>query len=182
MRWTSDKKDELRTLRQNKKSLQEIGDIYGVSRERVRQLIGNTGYINNVIYPDGYRRCYRCKKTLKDSDFYEGKSVKNFCKGCLLLNSRKWTKIYSYKFRKGGVYYEKSKARIYLNMAVKSGKVIKGGCIIGVGCHGRIEGHHYKGYDKKNQFDVQWLCSKHHHLADKKGSFEPKSLKTLDTV
>ena len=38
---------EMKRLRHVLKwSLQKIADLYGISRERVRQLIGNTGYIN----------------------------------------------------------------------------------------------------------------------------------------
>jgi hypothetical protein len=34
-------------------------------------------------------------------------------------------------------------------------------------CVGRIEAHHWHGYDKKHWLDVQWLCIVHHRQEDK---------------
>lgn len=39
---------EMKAMREAGKTLAEIGAKYGVSRERVRQLIGNTGRINFI--------------------------------------------------------------------------------------------------------------------------------------
>lgn len=43
-----DRVSHMRSLRESGKTLQEIGDLYGISRERVRQLIGNTKKFNYV--------------------------------------------------------------------------------------------------------------------------------------
>lgn len=41
----TDRNTEMQRLRASGASLQGIADIYGISRERVRQLVGNTGYL-----------------------------------------------------------------------------------------------------------------------------------------
>lgn len=57
------------------------------------------------------------------------------------------------------LYPEKKKAHEALHHAVKIGKIIRP--IYCISCnkpHDRIEGHHYKGYDKEHWLDVLWLC------------------------
>lgn len=46
---------EMKLLRKQGKSLKEIGDIYGVTRERVRQIIGNTGAVMREIFESTYK-------------------------------------------------------------------------------------------------------------------------------
>jgi hypothetical protein len=150
--WTKTDISIAKNLREQKKSLQEIGDLFNVSRERIRQIIGNTGRINK--YFEGFKRCYSCHKTLPFSDFYESKSkgrgAKHTCRKCLKAHSLKWGRIYAYKYSKGGKYFKKSIARMRLGQAVKAGKIVKTDCIVGKDCYGRIEGHHYAGYGKES--------------------------------
>jgi len=64
-------------------------------------------------------------------------------------------------------------ARLRLREAVKIGKIEKPiMCQLysphpEIPCFGRIEAHHYKGYKGNNWKAVQWLCQKHHKIADK---------------
>ena len=44
------------------KTLQEIGDVFGISRERVRQIIGNTGNIVDI------HRSRKVKSSAKTDD------------------------------------------------------------------------------------------------------------------
>lgn len=63
---------------------------------------------------------------------------------------------------------EKWNARNKLRYAVKIGKIIKPVMCEQynphpvIACFGRIEAHHYLGYDEEHWKDVQWLCMKHH--------------------
>lgn len=55
---------------------------------------------------------------------------------------------------------DKMRAIIFLNCAVKSGKVKRGNCVIGDRkCFGKIDGHHI---DYQKPLDVIWICHKHH--------------------
>jgi len=40
-------------------------------------------------------------------------------------------------------------------------------------CLGRIEAHHYLGYASEHRLDVQWLCVRHHRIADMEINNEP---------
>ena len=174
--WTKNVIEQAKRLRRQGKSLQIIGDVFGVTRERIRQIVGNTGWINRVKYPIGFHRCSSCKKTLPVTNFYVSmtQNIRTLycCKECLKTYSRKWSKRYSYKYKKGGKYFEQAKARNYLNYALSRKMVKKGNCVVGFDCSGRIEGHHYLGYDKKHYLDVLWFCSKHHGRADRNKEFE----------
>ena len=64
----------------------------------------------------------------------------------------------------------KAKARCTLYRAVKNGRIDKPTICSECLCTGRIEGHHYMGYD--NPLTVVWLCPQCHH----------NSHKTLDSI
>ena len=55
---------EMHKLRDNGATIQAIGDIYGISRERVRQLIGNTGYVAAAFIRDERQRIVDNSKDL----------------------------------------------------------------------------------------------------------------------
>ena len=154
-------------------TLQKIGDKFSISRERVRQILGNTGRL--MKYPEGYRRCHGpCHRVLPIADFYiyktgkqKGKPITR-CKSCLKIHSREWGKKYQYRYKVGGKYHQSTLARQSLGMAIRTGRIIKPDtCMVNKDCFGRIEGHHYLGYEKENYLKVLWLCSKHHEEADK---------------
>lgn len=156
-------------LRKNGKTLVEIGRTFGVTRQRIQQILGNTGRLN--VYPLGYRRCYGCKKTLKIEDFYRGKSVTR-CIKCTKNSSREYglkkRDRYYKECKKGGKYYLKNKARNAVCLALKNGIIKKGKCKIkNDECLGRIEAHHLFGYDKENWLKIEWYCARHHRWLDK---------------
>lgn len=54
-------------------------------------------------------------------------------------------------------------AVLAVKYAVKTGKLVRGSCIINDNnCHGRIEAHHLNGYEKDHWLDIIWLCRYHH--------------------
>lgn len=63
----------------------------------------------------------------------------------------------------------RNRARSNLNRAVRRGLITRGTCRYAANghCNGPIEGHHYLGYAKAHQLDVQWYCHKHHALREK---------------
>lgn len=164
---SQEKKKEMIILRRKGLTLEKIGKLYNICRERVRQIIGNTGTL--VLYPDGYKRCYMCKKVLPTTHFYVMKNENNShrCKACMKILSRKWSNIYHYKYNKGGKYHKNSLARVAVANAIKNKQIIKPSvCLINNECSGRIEAHHYLGYEREHWLDIQWFCSKHHHMID----------------
>lgn len=65
-------------------------------------------------------------------------------------------------------------ARVYVNVALRRGKITKGACSERSGeCGGRIEGHH-RSYAKEHWLDVVWLCKHHHQAAHLKLNSEGK--------
>ena len=167
-------------LRKSGKTLQEIGNIFGVTRERIRQIFDEVGgmekynhtYLIDDLYPKGHKRCYCCKETLELRRFYKNKSGirghSNFCIKCQKIISRKYIEKYRKEYRKGGKYYQKVLARSAFNHALKKGKLKKGKCIFrDKRCKGRIEAHHYLGYEKKYYYSVKWICRKHHRIVDR---------------
>ena len=75
---------ELKKLRKTKNSktgrfytLQEIGDTQGVCRERIRQLIGNTGVVNKSGMYRTKVKCFFCGKIILREKRLVGE--RNFC-------------------------------------------------------------------------------------------------------
>jgi hypothetical protein len=61
-------------------------------------------------------------------------------------------------------------ARTALNNAVRDGKIVRPSACSECGTTGRIEGHHYRGYDPEHWLTVRWLCCKcHRRMALKEG-------------
>ena len=161
---------KIKKLRRDKNSLRSIGDLYGVSRQRIHQIVGNTGFKIYIKCPLGFRSCYLCKRILPEKSFYmdaQSKGGKNRCRSCLKEKSSKYGKRNKHFYMVGGKYYKQSRARREVYQALKKGTIIKGRCKIGNDCRGRIEAHHHNGYSKKHYLDVIWLCSKHHYMVDK---------------
>ena len=81
--------EELKKLRNEKKTLKQIGELFGVSLQRIAKLIGKSKIIK---YPKGYKKCYgNCKKILSNKDFY--KNCKR-CKKCTKENTYPYIKKY----------------------------------------------------------------------------------------
>lgn len=162
------------SLRNSGKYHWEIAKIYGVSKQTIINYLNKLGEETALKskYKTGWRRCYKCKQTKTIDNFYRlgnGK-LNNRCISCTKTLSRKYLNTEKYKayYRKGGRYYQQTKARSLVRDAVKKGILVKSTrCMINSNCNGRIEGHHYLGYAKENQLKVKWLCTKHHSTFDK---------------
>jgi hypothetical protein len=64
---------------------------------------------------------------------------------------------------------EKVEAQRRLNFAVEKGEIIRPTKCQKCGSEGgRIEAHHWSGYDEEHVFDVMWLCGNCHRLTHKK--------------
>lgn len=122
--------------------------------------------------------CPNCKQEKTLSEFYFDPYHKKYrynCKDCHKKTTRSLT-AYNYRHSKRGKeavraatrralvkFPEKWEARAKLRYAVKIGHIIKPDiCEVNEDCSGRIEAHHYKGYEGDHWKDIHWLCSKHH--------------------
>lgn len=70
---------EMRKLRDNGATIQSIANIYGISRERVRQLIGNTGYAASAVTKSERQKIVDSNKDLTTPELAEklGITAKN---------------------------------------------------------------------------------------------------------
>lgn len=191
----------MHSLRESGFTLQQIADLFSVSKERVRQILGNTGtmaakvrkerYFDSVIgmrtagytideiveetnllestirdwcngivenqVPEGYRKCSRCGKVL----FYDWKNFygnTTVCIECTKRHQRRYNKSYV-------ADPKKTNCRAATHRLLKAGKLTKGECQMkGADCRGRIEAHHYAGYDHPEL--VEWYCARHHRMID----------------
>lgn len=154
--------EEIRNLRKSGKKLSEIATLFGVSRQRIHQMIGNTGIFYK--YPKGMLGCFDCKKVLFLNQFY-GSSKR--CIPCTKAFQKKYITKYRKEYLKGGKYHSRALARAAVMGALKSGRITKGDCILqSDNCSGRLEAHHPNGYEKEQYLDIQWLCRKHHQETD----------------
>lgn len=85
------------------------------------------------------------------------------CKICNAQSKKKWALENSAKVRASIVKYnrrypQRIKAYMYLNNAVRDGKIQRSLICDVCGNAGKIEAHHYKGYAKRFWFNVQWMC------------------------
>lgn len=66
---------------------------------------------------------------------------------------------------------QKDRVRMAVNHAVAAGRLIRPNvCDMSMSSENceetKVEAHHFLGYDWFNRFDLQWLCRKHHEMAD----------------
>lgn len=137
---------------------------------------------------NGKKYCPCCSKykeiSLFDKIFCRSDGLRAYCKKCeskkRIGNSsyfteytRKWLKNNpekyalflkrNYEYQKK--YPERTKARNATNYAIRSGKLIRQPCKV---CGDiKVDAHHWHGYDKEHELDVQWLCRKHHAGTDR---------------
>ena len=166
------RKEEMSRLRSEGYTLQEIGYLYHVSKERVRQILGKAKK-KDFLEPDeeGYRRCARCKEYVAEEWFYSEKC--NVCIDCTKEKQKEIMKA-NPEYKKGGKYYDKASCRRKTHYLVKTGKLKKGECKMKSGeCFGRIEAHHYAGYDHPEL--VEWYCNKHHREVEGRTPFGRKT-------
>lgn len=216
-------KDRMLELRKRGWTLEKIGNKFGVTRERVRQIIGtkfkppslrlllkdvkplifemrkvhtykeigkiiglSSKQIYNILggdirrlgikylkYPKGYLRCHGCSKVKPENDFsLQARKSKTGrrCRKCAKRDAIKYAdlKARARLYQKHGKYYKQQKAHGALYYALKHGKIKKGKCFLkNKDCFGRIEAHHYLGYEKEHWLDVIWVCSQHHDILDR---------------
>lgn len=151
------------------------------------------------------KKCSSCQKLKEPIEFYKNVSkedgLSSYCKPCCKKadsiyyqkNKEKvWIAREKYRksengrkatIKKSRTQYrknlEKWKARAKLRNAVYAGQIIKPDQCTSVKsnpCSGRIEAHHYLGYEGEHWKDVEWLCRNHHfeihgkkyHVAEEK--------------
>ena len=136
--------------------------------------------------------CSHCKVEKELSQFYNSKvgrlGVTHQCKFCMReyrrtekflskrrMRSREFRKNHkkehlAIRARNYTKDYAKISARNYLNRQVIRGKFLSDKtqiCLLKDDeCRGKMEYHHYLGYDKKHRMDVIPLCVYHHRFVD----------------
>lgn len=116
--------------------------------------------------------CIKCKKEKNKSLFTTDTKHKDgkhpVCNECKKIAQRELYRKQPEKFvntvkRWAKKNREKVKAHAALNQAVFRGKIIKPSKCQRCGRESdRIEGHHWKGYEKEHIYDVMWLCHSCH--------------------
>lgn len=71
------RQEEMLSLRQSGLTLREIGEKYDISRERVRQIIGNTGELPRE--PIGLRQCEQCGRDIPFPKYPSAYKKRRFC-------------------------------------------------------------------------------------------------------
>jgi hypothetical protein len=67
-------------------------------------------------------------------------------------------------------YPDRIAAHKAIGYAIRTGRLIRLPCEV---CHKEpAESHHYKGYAKEHQLDVQFLCPKHHREVERKSKWK----------
>lgn len=96
--------------------------------------------------------CFYCNKKIYKKKKLFGRVNSFYCsKECKDLDSR-YTNA-SNELKKQAHYLVREK--------IKKGEILRLPCEI---CEKKGFAHHYKGYEKKNWFTLQWLCASHHSL------------------
>ena len=118
--------NRIKLLRESGKTLQEIGDMFGVSRERIRQICDDIPFVRKVKklptrkYPIGYKKCYKCKKVLSLNTFEKNSSTKdgfgNLCKECASLKQRErsYRRYYGITLDDYEEMYEEQNGKCYI--------------------------------------------------------------------
>lgn len=116
------------------------------------------------------KKCTKCKKTKKASDFYKTDKIKSgltsACKVCSRKINKEWHDQHpEYRIKKLRKYisskdnYKKHLARNTLHYHLRVGHIIKEPCYK---CKSfKVEGHHP---DHSKPLDVIWTCKEHHLL------------------
>ena len=120
--------------------------------------------------------CNSCNQE-KDIEFYPKDHSRKYGRNLTWCNdckkekaketyTRNSSRVYSSYLKYIKENAEKHKAHTAVGTAVRSGRLIKPiKCSI-CGNGGRIEAHHWKGYDEKYWLDVQWVCHLCHESID----------------
>lgn len=163
-------KETVINLRNSRKSMREIGDLTGVSFSLMKKLAGDK-WLKSCLepVPEGFKRCYGCKQNIPVENFYENSTrcidcTKKHMHDYIIKNKKKIRKYYRDQYKEDP---NKTYARQAVKFALKQGKIIKGECQVkDKNCRGRIEAHHYLGYEKEHWLDIEWYCSYHHRHID----------------
>lgn len=172
-------------MREEGLTLQEIGDRFKVSRERIRQVLNKIcgeKYINKVEKPKNIKKCLFCDK---DMFLTNSQMSRQFCsKLCLkkgrprIIRTPEEQTLYNterakrYRNTKKGKfivrkiakqqykkYKKKANARSLLNWHVNNGSILKPDACSICNKTGYIHAHHE---DYSKPLDVIWVCPKCH--------------------
>lgn len=162
------------------KTLQSIGDHFGLTRERIRQIIEREGITKirlvrtnkktpvlmrrrlwrqliSILWSAGYRKCGTCQIWMEET------IVKRYrCLSC----SNRLAKSYNHD----PATRHKHLARNALRNAIRLGNIKRLPC---EECGGRAEAHHH---DYSKPLDVKWLCVKHHRELHNKKHLTPATM------
>lgn len=124
-----------------------------------------------------YKTCFACKirKPIKNfpPDRVRKDGLHPYCHEC--HSARR--KLYYARNKKQAIENrnkwaernpEKIRAHWKIRDAVKRGIIEKPKACTSCGKAGRVEAHHWRGYDEKSIFDVLWLCPKCHNAEELK--------------
>lgn len=142
---------------------------------RLRSICKPCGGRNKLVRTDD-RTCTACKK-FKAADAFQGRQ--SACRSC--MNER------GYKYKRGPgrkahnlrmaeynrhrwnndpEFRKRHLARCAVTQAVRRGALERPKRCPRCGRKTVIHGHHHKGYDKKHELDVVWLCARCHRKED----------------
>jgi len=113
------------------------------------------------------KKCTKCEKEKAESEYNRqaimSSGLEPACRDCRAKQRNEWAsknpaKRCEYQKRYQKKYPEKHNAVKAVQRAVKSGRLTKA-----EQCHDCSEdkplvADHYKGYEKENRFNVQWIC------------------------
>lgn len=121
------------------------------------------------------KRCPKCGdvKPLTAYSRRRGGRPQSYCKPCTTGTLNRWledpenrARAYASTDASRARFPEKVSARQKLQAAVRSGRVKKGPCEVGIECDGEVHGHHER-YDRP--LEVRWLCRRHHEAVHRRG-------------
>ena len=149
------------------------------------EIIGHVGRDPEMLLE---KKCSKCKISLPLTQFSKGKNkdgLRSACKDCCSADQHSYYYKCDGKVNKDFYYLahrdallpklrltgdknpynpEKQPARIAVFRAVRAGRLIKPTVCSECGASGRIESHHWHGYDFPHRLDVVWLCPLCHSL------------------
>lgn len=133
-------------------------------------------------------KCSHCTEEKPESEYWKRKPtskwnrpVQSWCKECVrrhkrLESTRDKQRKYNVKWRNENKEHikkyqdiykeenlEKIRARGFVKNSIRHHGLRKRQCEV---CGDNAQAHHWKGYDKKNYLNIQWLCPTHHYEAD----------------
>ncbi len=161
VRFDEQQTENIKAMRTANYTVVEIASAMGCSAYPIDLVL--TGFKKFSKYPEGFKKCYRCKKVLDASWWYANTER---CIPCVVARQADYNASHPEKvaeYLKLGK--EKRRCRSKTHRLIRNGQLHKGPCKQEDSeCQGRIEAHHYAGYDRPDL--VEWYCAKHHRNID----------------